>query len=68
MIFWVVVEFAKPNPVLSGNCLQDLQDQKEVLKLEEKVTYHDGLLHTLLFFSVARTRKKVHFVPAGAYS
>lgn len=68
MIFWVIVEFVKPNPVLSGNCLQDLQDQKEVLKLEEKVTYHDGLLHKLLFFSVARTRKKVHFVPAGACS
>lgn len=55
----MVVESAKSNPVLFGNCPQDPQDQKEDLKLEGEVTYHDGLLYKVLFSSVTGTRRKV---------
>lgn len=55
----MVIEFAKLNPALFGNCLQDLWYQKEDLKLREGVTYHYGLPYKVHFSSVTGTRRKV---------
>lgn len=53
----MVIKFANSNPVLFGNCLQDLRDQKEDLK-RKLLTMMDFCIK-FFFSSVTGTRRKV---------